>query len=101
MVDDPGRRISGKFENTGEFHAMEGDVLYAAPMTWHQMGSEAPSGPSIRLALGGYNFINMNNTANQNSSPIFCAVSSSRVLTYVRTLRATLLLTPQNTARRS
>ena len=53
--------ISGKFENTGEFHAVEGDVLYAAPMTWHQMGSEAPSGPSIRLALGGYNFINMNN----------------------------------------
>jgi len=57
--------ISGKFENTGEFHAVEGDVLYAAPMMWHQMGSEAPSGPSIRLALGGYNFINMNNTAGQ------------------------------------
>ena len=57
--------ISGKFENTGEFHAVEGDVLYAAPMTWHQMGSEAPSGPSIRLALGAYNFINMNNTAGQ------------------------------------
>jgi mannose-6-phosphate isomerase-like protein (cupin superfamily) len=55
--------ISGKFENTGEFHATEGDVLYAAPMTWHQMASEAPSGPSIRLALGAYNFINMNNTA--------------------------------------
>jgi hypothetical protein len=54
--------ISGKFENTGEFHAVEGDVLYAAPMSWHQMGVEGPSGPSIRLALGGYNFINMNNT---------------------------------------
>lgn len=55
--------ISGRFENTGEFHAVEGDVLYAAPMMWHQMGVEGPSGPSIRLALGGYNFINMNNTA--------------------------------------
>jgi mannose-6-phosphate isomerase-like protein (cupin superfamily) len=54
--------ISGKFENTGEFHAVEGDVLYAAPMTWHQMGLDAPSGPSIRLAMGGYNLINMFNT---------------------------------------
>lgn len=54
--------ISGKFENTGEFHAVEGDVLYAAPMMWHQMGLDAPSGPSIRLAMGGYNLINMNNT---------------------------------------
>ena len=55
--------ISGKFEATGEFHAVEGDVLYAAPMTWHQMGAEAPSGPSVRLAMGGYPLINMNNTA--------------------------------------
>ena len=55
--------ISGRFENTGEFHATEGDILYAAPMMWHQMGIEGPTGPSIRLALGGYNFINMNNTA--------------------------------------
>jgi mannose-6-phosphate isomerase-like protein (cupin superfamily) len=55
--------ISGRFENMGEYHAVEGDVLYAAPMMWHQMGVEGPSGPSIRLALGGYNFINMNNTA--------------------------------------
>ena len=54
--------ISGKFEGVGEFHAMEGDVLYAAPMTWHQMGAEAPSGPSVRLAMGGYPLINMNNT---------------------------------------
>lgn len=52
-------QISGKFENTGEFHAVEGDVLYAAPMTWHQMGVEGTSGPSIRLAMGGYNLINM------------------------------------------
>ncbi len=54
--------ISGKFEGVGEFHAIEGDVLYAAPMTWHQMGAEAPSGPSVRLAMGGYPLINMNNT---------------------------------------
>ena len=55
--------ISGRFENTGEYRAVEGDVLYAAPMMWHQMGVEGLTGPSIRLALGGYNFINMNNTA--------------------------------------
>jgi quercetin dioxygenase-like cupin family protein len=55
--------ISGKFENFGEFHAVEGDVLYAAPMTWHQMAAEAPSGPSVRLAMGAYQRINMNNTA--------------------------------------
>ena len=30
---------------------LEGDVLYAAPMTWHQMGAEAASGPSVRLAM--------------------------------------------------
>jgi mannose-6-phosphate isomerase-like protein (cupin superfamily) len=54
--------ISGKFENAGEFHAVEGDVLYAAPMSWHQMAAEAPSGPSVRLAMGGYELINMFNT---------------------------------------
>jgi mannose-6-phosphate isomerase-like protein (cupin superfamily) len=54
--------IRGQFENTGEFHAEEGDVLYAAPMTWHQMSFEGP-GPSCRLAMGGYNLINMNNTS--------------------------------------
>jgi len=57
-------QISGKFENQGEFHAVEGDVLYAAPMTWHQMAAEAPSGPNVRLAMGGYQLINMNNTDN-------------------------------------
>jgi len=57
--------ISGKFEGVGEYHATEGDVLYAAPMTWHQMGAEAPSGPSVRLAMGGYPLINMNNTQTQ------------------------------------
>lgn len=55
-------KISGKFENMGEYHAVEGDVLYAAPMMWHQMAAEALSGPSVRLAMGGYQLINMNNT---------------------------------------
>ena len=58
-------QIRGQFENTGEFHAVEGDVLYAAPMMWHQMGAEAPSGPNVRLAFGGYQLINMGNTAGQ------------------------------------
>jgi mannose-6-phosphate isomerase-like protein (cupin superfamily) len=53
-------QIGGKFENTGEFHAAEGDVLYAPPMTWHQMAAEGPSGPSVRLAISGYQLINMN-----------------------------------------
>jgi len=56
--------IRGQFENTGEFLAEEGDVLYAAPMTWHQMGFQGP-GPSCRLAMGGYSLINMNNTGGQ------------------------------------
>jgi mannose-6-phosphate isomerase-like protein (cupin superfamily) len=54
--------IAGRFENAGEFHAVEGDVLYAAPMSWHAMSAEAPSGPSVRLAMGGYELINMFNT---------------------------------------
>jgi len=41
---------------------VEGDVLYAAPMSWHEMAAEAPSGPNVRLAMGGYNLINMFNT---------------------------------------
>ena len=57
--------ISGKFENMREYHAVEGDVLYAAPMSWHQMGVEAPTGPSVRLAMGGYQLINMQNTQGQ------------------------------------
>jgi len=55
-------QIGGRFENTGEFHAVEGDVLYAPPMTWHQMAAEAPNGPSVRLAMGGYRLVNMTNT---------------------------------------
>ena len=53
--------ISGRFEGTGEFHAEEGDVLYAPPMTWHQMGFEG-AGISERLAIAPYPFNNMNNT---------------------------------------
>ena len=58
-------QIRGQFENTGEFRAVEGDVLYAAPMMWHQMAAEAPSGPSVRLAFGAYQLINMGNTETQ------------------------------------
>lgn len=58
-------QIRGQFENMGEFHAVEGDVLYAAPMMWHQMAAEAPFGPNVRLAMGGYQLINMGNTAGQ------------------------------------
>ena len=54
--------ISGKFENLGEFHAVEGDVLYAPPGTWHQMTPEAPSGPSIRVTMGAYQRISLQNT---------------------------------------
>jgi quercetin dioxygenase-like cupin family protein len=60
-------QIRGQFENSGEYHAVEGDVLYAAPMSWHQMGAEAPSGPNVRLAFGGYQLINMGNTAGQSA----------------------------------
>ena len=55
-------QIRGRFENAGEFTGVEGDVLYAAPMSWHEMSAMAPSGPSVRLAMGGYNLINMQNT---------------------------------------
>ena len=57
-------QVTGRFENTGEFVASEGDILYATPMTWHQMGFAGP-GLSCRLALGAYDFINMGNTAGQ------------------------------------
>lgn len=48
--------------HAGQDNAIEGDVLYAAPMGWHQMGAEAPSGPSVRLAMAAYPLINMHNT---------------------------------------
>lgn len=51
-------QVTGRFENIGDLLAGEGDLLYAAPMTWHQMGFSGP-GLSCRLALGAYDFINM------------------------------------------
>jgi mannose-6-phosphate isomerase-like protein (cupin superfamily) len=57
-------QITARFENIGELVASEGDVLYAAPMTWHQMGFKGP-GPSCRLAMGAYPLINMNSMAGQ------------------------------------
>jgi mannose-6-phosphate isomerase-like protein (cupin superfamily) len=56
--------IDARIENTGLFHAEEGDVLYAPPMTWHQL-DYAGDGPSERLAITPYPFNNMNNTANE------------------------------------
>jgi hypothetical protein len=55
-------QIRGQFEGTGEFHAVEGDVLYAAPDMWHQMAAEALSGPSVRTAMSAYPITNMGNT---------------------------------------
>jgi quercetin dioxygenase-like cupin family protein len=52
--------IVGNFEQQGTFHAVEGDILYAAPATWHQMGADAPSGPSVRVTMGSYQRLNMN-----------------------------------------
>lgn len=52
--------IVGQFENAGEFRAVEGDILYAAPMSWHQTRAEDPTNPNVRLAMGAYGFINMN-----------------------------------------
>jgi mannose-6-phosphate isomerase-like protein (cupin superfamily) len=52
--------ISGTFEDQGEFHAVEGDVMYAPPATWHQMRPEGPSGPSVRVTMGAYQRLNMN-----------------------------------------
>jgi len=55
--------IDGKFEKTGEFHAVDGDVLNAEEDMWHQMGLEAPTGPSVRTAISAYHISNMGNTA--------------------------------------
>ena len=60
-------QITARFENTGELVASEGDVLYAAPMTWHQMAFKGP-GPSCRLALSPYPLINMNSVAGQQGN---------------------------------
>lgn len=54
--------ISGKFEQAGQFHAAEGDILNAEVDAWHQMGAEGKSGPSIRTAISAYRITNMFNT---------------------------------------
>ena len=56
--------IVGNFEKQGTFHAVEGDILYAPPGTWHQMGADAPSGPSVRVTMGSYQRLNMNSIPN-------------------------------------
>jgi hypothetical protein len=53
---------SGRFENHGEYHATEGDVMYVPPNTWHETTADTPSGPSVRLAMGAYQRISMQNT---------------------------------------
>jgi len=53
---------SGRFENYGEYHATEGDVMYVPPNTWHETTADTPSGPSVRLAMGAYQRISMQNT---------------------------------------
>lgn len=53
---------SGRFENYGEYHATEGDVMYVPPNTWHETTADKPSGPSVRLATGSYQRISMENT---------------------------------------
>jgi hypothetical protein len=62
MVDVEVGATSGRFENMGEYHTVEGDVLYAAPMGWRQMAAQALSGPSVRLVIAGYRPANMNST---------------------------------------
>ncbi len=55
-------------------------MIYAAPMTWHRMAAEAPSGRNVRLAMGGYQLINMNNTVNPTRGR--GAVSMARALNH-------------------
>lgn len=55
--------ISGQFES-GEVIGSEGDILYAPPYTWHQMGNRGP-GPSCRLAIGAYDPVNFGNVPAQ------------------------------------
>jgi mannose-6-phosphate isomerase-like protein (cupin superfamily) len=53
--------VVGRFENTGEFHAHEGDVMAAPQGTWHTMSLEGP-GLSERLAVVPAPFNNEQNT---------------------------------------
>jgi len=53
---------SGRFENYGEYHATEGDVMYVPPNTWHETTDDTQSGPAVRLAMGSYQRISMQNT---------------------------------------
>ena len=55
-------QTSARFENYGEYHATEGDVMYVPPNTWHETTADTPSGPSVRLAMGSYQRISMQNT---------------------------------------
>ncbi len=54
--------VVGKFENAGEFHAHEGDVMAAPQGSWHQMSLEGP-GLSERFAVVPAPFNNEQNTA--------------------------------------
>jgi len=55
-------QTTGRFENIGEFHATEGDVMYVPPNTWHETNADTPSGPSVRLGMGSYQRISMEHT---------------------------------------
>jgi len=55
-------QTTGRFENTGEYHATEGDVMYVPPNTWHETTADTPAGPSVRLAMGSYQRISMEHT---------------------------------------
>ncbi len=55
-------QTTGRFENYGEYHATEGDVMYVPPDTWHETPADTPSGPTVRLAMGAYQRISMQNT---------------------------------------
>jgi len=55
-------QTSARFENYGVYHATEGDVMYVPPNTWHETTADTPSGPSVRLAMGAYQRISMQNT---------------------------------------
>lgn len=55
--------VRARFGANPELHAVEGDIIYAPRMTWHQLGYEG-AGLSERLAITAFPFINMNSVAN-------------------------------------